>query len=457
MNTISLSREGSILVTVLNSKFSGYILSRIDLDLFGYEPAQDVYIRIMRLSRVGKGKLPRMRDFVEDPILDKDAIKLVKAAKPYKNTKQIDAAIADLEIYRKRRVLSEHTAAVVEEMRGKGDTDTILWHMEHAVRESRVKDASLQEVLDFGYNADSAYADSIVKEILSGKTPPVVKTGFRTFDDRSGGFNLGDLVILGASRGSGKTSLMTQMSRNFYGFSAEDTCVIELEMNAGQMMARILAMETGIDSNRIRLRQHLTKKEKRRISQQYSKFKHIGNTTKTRFTVFPVPKATPDSVDMTVGHLGYRVVLIDYINRVKENKGSNQKVHEVIGNIANEFKSIARERNCIVVILVQLTDKGQVKYSRAVEEHADFFWAWELDAQSRALNVANIRQPKARHAEEYSFLLRYDLSTNVWTDYKGKNPFLSSQNSGNKNKSINKRSKYSKIDDGYNDNDTEDM
>src|SRR5256714_1482278 len=79
-----------------------------------------------------------------------------------------------------------------------------------------------------------------------------VPTGFHDLDEVTGGLQPSDLIIMAARPGIGKTSLSLGVAHN----AAERgrrVGVFSLEMSREQLVQRLLAVETGVDSQRLRL------------------------------------------------------------------------------------------------------------------------------------------------------------------------------------------------------------
>src|SRR5690606_14525955 len=82
-----------------------------------------------------------------------------------------------------------------------------------------------------------------------------VPTGFMLMDKMLGGLQKSDLIILAARPGMGKTSLAPNVARNGARHSNARVAVFSLEMSNEQLVQRLLSMETGIDSHRLRMGQ----------------------------------------------------------------------------------------------------------------------------------------------------------------------------------------------------------
>jgi len=427
MKTVLLAREGCLLVTALQRKYITYIMANAIDEDFGADETQELFAKIKDMYRAGIA-LPTPHEFALDPTISADAQDILKTAKPYKSEARIKECLGMLDEYRKIRAISNSVNYIVNAFKRSGkqgvDSDDLITSMETAIKSVRVRNINDKRTLDFGFNANNDHAIKLLNERLSSdpETTELIRSGFNNFDERSLGFSRKHVLLLGASHSSGKTSLAVQMSKNFYrqGYSV---AFIELEMSDGEAYDRLGASLTGIDSLKLRDKK-LTPKEKKLLERRHKGFQQYGITHRCRYTLDDMSSMTAGQIDMLIGHSGYDVIMVDYLGLVSPDKGQAGKpIHEMKADITRQFKQIAKARNCLVVLLVQLNEEMRVKYSKAVEDHVDWFWSWILNDEARALNCAKIHQPKARHAEEYPFLLNFDLSTSVWKDWVGDDPF----------------------------------
>ena len=79
-----------------------------------------------------------------------------------------------------------------------------------------------------------------------------VQSGYSDLDKYIVGFGKGDLVIVGARPGVGKTSFCLNLGANIAKRSKKAVCMFSLEMSAEQLTSRLLAAEGMIDSYKMR-------------------------------------------------------------------------------------------------------------------------------------------------------------------------------------------------------------
>src|SRR5690606_21128816 len=87
--------------------------------------------------------------------------------------------------------------------------------------------------------------------------------GFMDLDALLGGFKRGDLIILAARTGVGKTSLMLNFARNGGVGQHGSVAMFSLEMSGEQLAMRMLSAEADVEMARLRLGRHNEQEEHR--------------------------------------------------------------------------------------------------------------------------------------------------------------------------------------------------
>jgi replicative DNA helicase len=186
-----------------------------------------------------------------------------------------------------------------------------------------------------------------------------VPTGFTDLDRLLGGLNKSDLIILAARPGMGKTSLQTTMAQTAAHRYGKRIAIFNLEMSGEQLVQRMIAAETRIDSQRLRrgdLHDH-----------EWPIFMEaIGRLSETRIFIDDTPSITPNQLRTKCRRLyaehGLDMIMIDYLQLMQAERSSNNRVME-ISEISRSLKGLARELDVPVVAAAQL--------SRAVEQRQD--------------------------------------------------------------------------------------
>jgi replicative DNA helicase len=185
-----------------------------------------------------------------------------------------------------------------------------------------------------------------------------VPTGFRDLDKLTGGLQKSDLIILAARPSTGKTSLALGFAYNAAVRFGQKVGIYSLEMSAEQLVQRLLAMETGVDSHRLR-QGYIDDEEWDRVSRAF------GKLAEARIFI-------DDTAGLSISELrsrarrlvaeqGLDLLLLDYL-QLMQGRRTDNRVQE-ISEISRGLKALARELNLPVVALSQL--------SRAVEARTD--------------------------------------------------------------------------------------
>ncbi len=190
-----------------------------------------------------------------------------------------------------------------------------------------------------------------------------VPTGFTMLDRLLGGLQKSDLLILAGRPGMGKTSFGLSIAQNAARRYGARVAVFSLEMSNEQLVQRLLSMETGIDSHRLRM--GAVQEEEWPILLEAANL-----LASTSIFIDDTPAASVTDIRTKCRRLyaehGLDMILIDYMQLMTGQgggNGRNENRQQEISYISRSLKSLARELNVPVIALSQL--------SRAVEARAD--------------------------------------------------------------------------------------
>ncbi|MDB5722209.1 MAG: replicative helicase [Alphaproteobacteria bacterium] len=203
-----------------------------------------------------------------------------------------------------------------------------------------------------------------------------VTTGIDGINARTGGLHHSDLIILAGRPGMGKTALATNFAFNAArrlvqdledGIVAEKSAgaavaFFSLEMSADQLATRILAENSGISGENLRMG---------KISQQ-----DFRNLARAAAELESLPLYIDDTPGLTIAALRTRarrlkrqrsigLIIVDYLQLLQgtgKSGGDQNRVQE-ISEISRGLKTLDKELNVPVIALSQL--------SRAVEQRED--------------------------------------------------------------------------------------
>jgi replicative DNA helicase len=186
-----------------------------------------------------------------------------------------------------------------------------------------------------------------------------VPTGFRQLDKLLGGLQKSDLIIVAARPGMGKTSLMLSLAQNAARRYNQRVAVFSLEMSSEQLVQRLIASETGIDAQRLRLG-NLREDEWPIFIQA------TGVLSETMIFIDDTPSISDMQLRTKARRLyaerGLDLIVVDYLQLMQTDRRIDNRVQE-ISLLSRSLKGLARELNIPVVVGSQL--------SRAVEQRND--------------------------------------------------------------------------------------
>lgn len=215
---------------------------------------------------------------------------------------------------------------------------------------------------------------------MTNEALPGLTTGLRDLDQMTSGVFSGQLVIVAARPGMGKSALMMNMAvaQAKAGFPVG---FVSLEMPAEQLAARIMAMHTGLNASAI-----LTAKLN---SDEYRKVLEAAPVVSRLPIYFDCnPNHTPASVKTAALQWqanGIRALYVDYLGLLKSGAGKldeGDKRVQQISEITREFKKMAAELRMPLIVASQLnrevqsrTDKrpmlSDLRDSGSIEQDAD--------------------------------------------------------------------------------------
>jgi len=186
-----------------------------------------------------------------------------------------------------------------------------------------------------------------------------VSTGFIDLDKLLGGFQPSDLIIVAGRPGMGKTSLITTMAQNVAEKRKGAIAVFSLEMAGEQLVQRLVASETGIDSQRLRLGQI-------RDDEMDAIARAIGRLSEMPIYIDDSAGLTPFELRTKARRLAAEfplsLVIVDYLQLMNAGLRVENRVQE-ISYISRALKNLARELKTPILAASQL--------SRAVESRQD--------------------------------------------------------------------------------------
>lgn len=180
-----------------------------------------------------------------------------------------------------------------------------------------------------------------------------VPTGYRDLDKMTAGLQRSDLIILAARPAMGKSTLALNLAYNVASQAKQSVLVFSLEMSKEQLVDRMLADASGVDSWNIRTG-NLSDEDFEKLSTA------MGEMAEAPIFIDDTPgvsvlemrtKARREAHNHPLG-----LIIVDYLQLMSGSgrNGSDNRVQEV-SEISRGLKLIARELNVPIIALSQLS------------------------------------------------------------------------------------------------------
>lgn len=186
-----------------------------------------------------------------------------------------------------------------------------------------------------------------------------VATGFRRLDDLTAGLHPSQLVIIGARTSQGKTALALNIMANVA--SAGHTALMfSLEMERVELVMRMLATESKVDSHRLRSGGAMTPGDWSRLSQA------LGTLGGWKVLIDDSPEVGVREIQTRARKVqaehGLALIVVDYVQLMTAT-GSRRYDNRTmeVGSFSRGLKRVAKKLQVPVVVLAQL--------SRGMEGH----------------------------------------------------------------------------------------
>ena len=189
-----------------------------------------------------------------------------------------------------------------------------------------------------------------------------IPTGFRLLDTVLTGLGRGDLIILAARPGMGKTSFALNIATRVAMQQKVPVAIFSLEMTKEQLTNRILSAEAGIDSQAFRtgaLRAEDWEYLALATEKLHDAPIYMDDTSGITITEM---KAKIRRVNQDPARPNVGLIVIDYLQLMTSGQRSENRVQE-ISSITRNLKIMAKEMNVPIIALSQL--------SRAVEKQGN--------------------------------------------------------------------------------------
>lgn len=250
-----------------------------------------------------------------------------------------------------------------------------------------------------------------------------VPTGFKLLDNMLSGLQRSDLIILAARPSMGKSSLALDIARHVAVFENLPVGIFSLEMSKDQLVERLLASQSNVDSWRIRtgkLNDGPGDNDFARLQTAMGSLSEApiyfddGGTTNILQMRAMARRLQADR--------GLGLIVVDYLQLMESNNKYATPIQQVTEN-SRALKGLARELNIPVLVLSQLSRAveqrtphrpmlSDLRESGAIEQDADvvifIYREDKYNENSLEKNIAEIIVAKHRNGAQGAIKLYFD-------------------------------------------------
>jgi len=225
------------------------------------------------------------------------------------------------------------------------------------------------------------------------KTTRVIYTGWPHLNRMTGGFEAGDLVILSAPTGKGKSAFAQNIMASLSVVQSIPGLYINSEMSEEQMSLRWAAMlTTDNEISHCKIRAgDITGEQIEKITDGLTKM------FKSRFACVTVPDLQMDKVSSIVRRYqkkhGVKAVVVDYIGRMDTQDGKLRE-DQVLLNAAKRLKTLAQQTKTVMFMVAQVRSDGRLQSATYMENECDLHLSLEPlddDTPDENLNLWNYK------------------------------------------------------------------
>ncbi len=335
-----------------------------------------------------------------------------------------------------RDLISVATNIVTRAFQEDSNVDELLDKAEHsvfAVSEKRIKPGfvSLKDLV----HPTMQKIDELSQRqtLVTG-----ISTGFDELDKMTTGFHGGELIIIGARPGMGKTSLMLSIAQNAAIKHKIPVAIFSLEMAKEQIVLRMICSEAKVNLHRLRGGQL--------YAEDWPKLTQAASRLVTA-PIYIDDSSTINSLEIKAktrrlkADKGIGMVVVDYLQMMEGVKQTENRVQE-ISQISRSLKSLAKEMDIPVVVASQLArtterqEKSEkrpqlshLRESGSIEQDADavlllyresYYNREEQDPEKRALTELIIGKQRngPTGTIKIAFLEEYAKFDNLATNFR---------------------------------------
>lgn len=197
---------------------------------------------------------------------------------------------------------------------------------------------------------------TLEKRLDSSDSARGLSTGLKALDDKLSpkGLVRGSLFVVGARPKMGKTTFEINMARHCAMNEKLPVLMFSLEMQDEQMLENILAQESGVNTDIFYDGGLGADSEFARVMHHLKELSDTDNIYIDDTPAITLSHIRSESRRMAKAKGQIGMIMVDYLTLMDKEKGDDQRNDLAYGTITKGLKALAKELNCVVVLLTQL-------------------------------------------------------------------------------------------------------
>jgi replicative DNA helicase len=187
-----------------------------------------------------------------------------------------------------------------------------------------------------------------------------VPSGFIDLDHKTSGFQPSDMILIAARPSMGKTAFVLNIAQHVAFKKNLSVAIFSLEMSKEQLVNRLFAQESRVNSQNLRTG-NLSDDDWDKLIES------VGVIGNSKLMIDDTPGISISELRSKCRKFkleqGLDLIIIDYLQLMSGSKKNQDNRQQEVAEISRSLKALAREMNCPVIALSQL--------SRAVESRTD--------------------------------------------------------------------------------------
>lgn len=187
-----------------------------------------------------------------------------------------------------------------------------------------------------------------------------IPTGFHDLDEKTSGLQRSDLIIVAARPGMGKTAFALNIAQQSAVKHGTSVIIFSLEMSKEQLGQRLLAMQARVEMQKLK-QGDLDRKDWDRVSLG------VDELNSSKIVIDDTPGISLMEMRNKCRRLkaeqGLDLIVVDYLQLMSfEGKTDNRQ--QEISALSRNMKLLAREMNCPVILLSQLSRAPELRQDK---------------------------------------------------------------------------------------------